>query len=691
MRMVCVEEIIKEAWIQVENNNFNNAIEMLEQAIIDFEDNQYIILLELSKIYFENKQYLRALEKFMIYYNYSKDKQILNFLLECYYEPNSDEYRKVYNENKNIKNYKYFYGKMPEFKYIESKILWHDKKIIIYYYFDEIIKIEFNNDDSDKSDMKNEIVILINQYDLNTILEYEEVTKRDFNFLTMKIPMYLYYDEQFFLVISQLVEFRTVIEKDRIVIIVGENELKDFFYDTQAIFPKYILGSNAYKYLNILKYCLKRINYYHNKFKREIKEYYEHNSLKVLQNIINKSPKILFITTRFSTVLQYHVRDSKEAADKIGLKTDLLIEKSDIHRIGDAARLELIHKLKPDIIFFIDHFRFEYSNIPKEIVWLTWTQDPLPYIMDKDTPSKLFERDIVLNHFFTWDEFAKLNYPKDRLFDAPVPSNNNIYKSYEISDKEKEDYSCDICFVCHAADFEEELNSFLERITDITIRGYLRRIANEYYNTAYEKGEFYYSKYDFKVFSVKLLNSWNIKLDNHILYEFVEEMHLWLNQRVFRQVLVNWLIDAGYKNIKLWGSGWTKYEKYKKYAMGPAENGEQLSKIYQCSKINVGNNIVITSAARAWESMLSGGFYMSNYIPPENDITDIRKILRDDEFVMFYDKEDFLAKVKYYLEHEDKRLEMIEIGKKCALERMTFENLMKNTLENIVKYYKERI
>ena len=61
MRMVCVEEIIKEAWIQVENNNFNNAIEMLEQAIIDFEDNQYIILLELSKIYFENKQYLRAL------------------------------------------------------------------------------------------------------------------------------------------------------------------------------------------------------------------------------------------------------------------------------------------------------------------------------------------------------------------------------------------------------------------------------------------------------------------------------------------------------------------------------------------------------------------------------------------------------------------------------------------------------
>jgi spore maturation protein CgeB len=139
----------------------------------------------------------------------------------------------------------------------------------------------------------------------------------------------------------------------------------------------------------------------------------------------------------------------------------------------------------------------------------------------------------------------------------------------------------------------------------------------------------------------------------------------------------------------LWGNGWSKHEKYKRYAMGIAENGEQLSKIYQCSKINVGNNIYTTSASRAWESMLSGGFYMSNYIPEENDASDIRKILKENEFVIFYDKDDFLLKVKYYLENEDKRLEMIEIERKCALERMTFEELMKKTIKNIGDYYRK--
>ena len=102
------------------------------------------------------------------------------------------------------------------------------------------------------------------------------------------------------------------------------------------------------------------------------------------------------------------------------------------------------------------------------------------------------------------------------------------------------------------------------------------------------------------------------------------------NQRLFRTTVVDWLIEAGYTNLKLWGNGWLKDPKYSKYAMGPAENGETLSKIYQASKINIGNNIMTTSAARAWECMLSGGFYMSNFIPPDADVTDIRKILKLD-------------------------------------------------------------
>ena len=161
-------------------------------------------------------------------------------------------------------------------------------------------------------------------------------------------------------------------------------------------------------------------------------------------------------------------------------------------------------------------------------------------------------------------------------------------------------------------------------------------------------------------------------------------MYLWFNQAVYRQALADWLIDAGYKNIKLWGKDWLRNEKYKQYAMGIAENGETLSKIYQASKIVVGNNIGTTGAARVWESMLSGAFYMSNYIPPEEDAVDIRKILKvNEELVMFYDKTDFLNKVEYYLTHEKERQKMIEIGRKVALKKMTFECLMEKVVKEI--------
>ena len=89
--------------------------------------------------------------------------------------------------------------------------------------------------------------------------------------------------------------------------------------------------------------------------------------------------------------------------------------------------------------------------------------------------------------------------------------------------------------------------------------------------------------------------------------------------------------------------------------------------------------------------MLSGAFYLSNYIPPEDDITDIRKIVKEnEELIMFYDKEDLLRKVDYYLNHEEERKRMAEIGRKAALERMTFDKLMEKVIEEIPKIIEKR-
>ena len=161
-------------------------------------------------------------------------------------------------------------------------------------------------------------------------------------------------------------------------------------------------------------------------------------------------------------------------------------------------------------------------------------------------------------------------------------------------------------------------------------------------------------------------------------------MYMWLNQRVYRQKMVDALLEAGLTNIKLWGKGWSDNPNYAPYAMGVAENGKELSLIYQCSKIVLGNNIMTTAAARAWETMLSGGFYMSNYIPPENDVCDIRNIMQiGTELVMFVDTKDMIDKIKYYLENEDARNKMALIGHEIAINKMTYESLCERMIDSI--------
>ena len=120
------------------------------------------------------------------------------------------------------------------------------------------------------------------------------------------------------------------------------------------------------------------------------------------------------------------------------------------------------------------------------------------------------------------------------------------------------------------------------------------------------------------------------------------------------------------------------------------KNGETLSKIYQASKIVLGNNIITTAAARAWESMLSGAFYLSNYIPEENDDVDIRKIIEvGKDVIMFYNREDLIEKLHYYLGHEDERQEMIKRGREAALEKMTYDVLMKRVLKEVAERLEE--
>ncbi|MEG0962709.1 MAG: glycosyltransferase [Lachnospiraceae bacterium] len=677
-----VNGILNRAFDLEEQGDREKAIALLETEREEIEQNWELVL-ELGKMKFRGEKYREALLDFVECVNQGKSQEANHIIIECYYQPNEAQIQQTYRENKVLlSKYEYYYGdEIDRYDNDENQLIWQDDKMIVLWCSNNYIVISFEVNQKRGTDKNLEI--FINKFDVEELLYVEQSTYEENLF---KEPIYLYYEQAFFLLLLRMEGTEKLLESKRFVFIIGAKGIQNICEDDQLLLPQsvYTTENSMEYYKTLFSPYLEKKQWEYKKLETEVEEYYKNKKAHKAEDAYS----ILFWACRFTTATQYHVRDCMKAAQELGVRCKLLREKSDIHRITNISCYEALNEMKPDAIFMVDHVRTEFK-LPKQLLCITWIQDPLETLMNPETPKQLGEKDIILSHFTTWKKFFKVGYQNYcTVLDAPIPANDKIYEQHQLSQEEIKWYQCDISFVCHAADDEKYLKNYIKQV-DPQTQLLLKALFLNYKYMVYQNGIFFYSQEEFVQYIEKFLEELEAEglLGTEAIKRVAGDMQLWYNQRVFRSVLVDWLLDAGYHNIKLWGNDWCEKEKYKEFAMGPAKNGETLSKIYQASKINIGNNILTTAAARVWECMLSGGFYLSNWIPEEADITDIRKIVKFGEEVDFFcNKKEFLDKIAYYLSHEEERKNMIEIGRKAALEKMTYKKLM----EKVVTVLKEK-
>lgn len=665
------------------------ALALVEKMMATFVEHREMLLLEQAKMKFRNGYSKEALMDFIMLYESTRDEEVYELILEAYYAPNKEALDAVYKSNmellKNYPNYRNSY----EGEALSVFPIWQDDETVICVDPKEKQFAMSMRERREYSSEEDDVAMLVNELWLEEIWKCEENSRISHSFLGMELPMYLVFDKGCGALFMQLYQIADLLEKKRIVILIGRESLSEYLQEDMVLFPQRLFAADGQVETGYKEILRKSRNEIARKMKsnwEKIGEYYQGREKEINQRIKRKVPRILFITSRFTTALQYHTRDCMQAAGRLGCDTRIELEEDDIHRDTGKDRVHNIADFQPDIVFVLDHFRHELSLVPAQAVFITWVQDPLDHIMDKENVEKLGDRDFVMNHFITWKTFQEIGYPQKALIDAPIPANQYIYKPYALSEEEKKEYTCDICFVCHASDVDGHIEEVIARFPQAEeMRELISSVYKGYQSYVYEAGVPFYEEGTFAEFVYGAISQCYQFTPSGKLVEFLaNDMCMWFNQRVYRQALVDWIIDAGFTNIKLWGNGWKEIPKYAKYAMGPAQNGEILSKIYQASKIVIGNNIMTTAAARAWETMLSGGFYMSNYIPPESDVTDIRKIIEADrDVVMFYNREDLIQKIHYYLEHEEARQEMIKRGRKVSLEKMTYDVLMERVINEV--------
>lgn len=328
--------------------------------------------------------------------------------------------------------------------------------------------------------------------------------------------------------------------------------------------------------------------------------------------------RILGITSRFTTFLQYSMRDIQRAAISQGHEFRILIEENDHTPIlpSDYTRGQIAEFL-PDLIVILDHNRKEYGDsYDMPIPFCNWIQDDLPNLFGPDCGKGLHPYDLVVGTIGNW-KANNSGYPREQWHFLPVPVSLATFSNDPISPADRRKHECDISFASHLHTTRDEL--LRETLNSIS-RPEIRKLVEtqfEQLGPQIASGKLPGSPIQTIGRIQELANELGFMIDHadadRLRRIFTDRL---INSH-FREQALEWASDMGL-DLHIYGKGWERHPKLAKHAKGVAEHGEHLRCIYQASRINLQAVPIGAVHQRLLEGLCSGGFFAIRRTPSDS-------------------------------------------------------------------------
>lgn len=677
-----VNQYLNKMLLMEEKGCVTEALQLINKIMQTFPEYRKEILFEKAKLEYRNNMDKNALIDLIMTFNLSEDQEIYQLILEAYYVPNKFILQETYQRNLELlKHYPYYMDIFEEVPRLYFPI-WNDDKMLIYVNSSKKHFHIFERNLSDELPQPDQTIMMINEMWISTILQYENLNHIKSSFTDGEFPLYLFYDEIRWEIFLQLENVQQLIDRKRIVFFAGVTSMKKYLYSDYVLLPnKFYFNGFENPYLPIINSIFAEIQKKAILGQQEIKEYYENHAETILKALKSGTPKILFFTSIFTTALQYHTRDCMQAAENLGCEVRLLIEPNNICRVKAYDIIKYLCDFKPDLIFCIDHFRAISSIIPKSIVFLTWIQDKLPQsTANKEIIHSLDSRNILLSMFISDLSGSQWGMNYKDVLKAPISANLQLYRSRHLTKDETETLSCDICIVANATDYEKEIEEIIEALPE-EIKHDCRDVISVYLDLMQQEVFFEGKEENYQIINY-IINQLGIHMPTEAYHYIAEQIYYVVYYTKYKTLVAQWIIDAGYKNIKLYGNEWSNNKKLKPFAQGTVNNGDELSKALAASKIAIGLHPHVSLPARAIESIASGTLYLAHNISQEVDTANAREYFEEGkEIIYYYSREDLLSKIDYFLTHETERKSIIEAGQKCIQQKLTYEKMFQRVFK----------
>lgn len=363
-----------------------------------------------------------------------------------------------------------------------------------------------------------------------------------------------------------------------------------------------------------------RIGQHDEHARREVEAYYANESRESLDELLApgspRKPRVLLLTTRFSTVLQYATADAARGFEQAGWEAKIIIEPTDAHRLYQPAIRRELLDFKPDALFQIDHLRHEHGELfPPSLPFICWMQDHLPNLHNHYAATTVGPTDFLLTDAPS-TYVTTFGYPARQFI--PVAKLTRVVPPVYVGPASPRD---EIIFVSNASHTPQkamdQLSSALhcsESEKEFALECGRRVVAR------YFKGDSLPTYVDVCDLIRQTAADGGVGLDDASFRTLARLLTHPFNDCLYRQQALRWAASAANElglSLGLYGKGWEDNQEFARHARGPIENGPALHELTARTPINLQIVPYLCLHQRLLDGVMSGGFFMVRRHPAD--------------------------------------------------------------------------
>lgn len=561
------------------------------------------------------------------------------------------------------------------------------------------LKEKLTGEQDMEKDMVNtdSVVLLVGEQDMGKILELER--RSDFYQGKMDdgqegifmFPFYLYYEKEQFDKFFQHNDINLLRRKDRVVILVGEEELEDYFCQPDVVFPNVIMGDADGNIEQKMSIMISEKQSLLQELATEVYLYYKQNGEAIKKRVAEGTAKICVLKYVYEPPrFQELYRQLKSALEKLEYTVELCEERGAIYKSNEIVQL---FEHRPDIVFQINKSRDGRTYQGEEIqllksmdnlIFINWIQDIHPKVLDRQYALSLQKKDYIFS-IFEQSIMQKYGYPDENvIYGGIMPASKEHFDIHPILEEEHKRFDCDICFVGTITDNDIMEESVCRLLAPYLEKQQIERTWEVIWNLAGGLYDADTSKY---ITDADILYQCAVGLKEELQCSDTAGMYIYRALRIvrynaLRKLVLEQLAEQKKYRIILYGAFNTKIDGVE-YGGFLADRTE-IAKALACSKMVLQINPDATINQCVAEGLLSHTPVMVYHVREKDDMSSIAHYLEEQEgFCYFNSKQELTEKCDLLLGDKKLREEIAERGYQKACQMLTADAVFGHLMEEL--------